>query len=234
MGSTNDLVHLTAIEALVLLFNGSSHTVENRTQFITLITPKLYLSVQCQRQDIQRPLLQLFSSIVSSNRQSFTRNRRISGVDEKPSSGSAFTFTSMTLQALEIGLKKSHSTTVYHDWLEFLAFNTYIFEKQHSRFILLILDTLHHQLQSSFGENDTQRSDGMQRTYLNEADVIILLKTIEACSTSLRSLSNDFTSSELSSKDNETVNEPVGLLGLVSGVFSSEVSNKEELRLITV
>lgn len=233
----NISLQTTAIDLLQALIVRGEVDLTALQAMESVIISKLYFAIHTQRLDLQNKLLHLLHSIVSG------LSSQVSGPSSKPtktssdralentrlsdtaSSPAIYSFHPLFVQTLQDGISEPANRPLLQHWLDFVMMTVPQFQSLLASTITPLNDTICRQLRGALADivqaSTQSATSGDIIAFTTDTDFMMLLSAVERLV--LLSLSNvSFVTQEEEESPVGEKQETSGLLGYVSGVFSSE------------
>jgi hypothetical protein len=237
MKAHNGLLQSTAVDLLQgIIARGEVDRAASEAIEIAVVG-RLYICVHRKRFDLQNKLLHLLHSLISSVRGDASQviaqqSSQINAMDEKDTlptnpAKSTFSVNPLLVQTLLDGVSSRSNRPVLQHWLDFILMALPQFEDTLQAIISPMNECICHQLRASLNEvlqvsqaRFTQQDDLCSVT---DAELIMFLNALERLVLLGLANASEANRSEDDSNVNEkSTGESSGLLGYVSGVFSSD------------
>lgn len=233
----NGLLQATAVDLLQALIVRGEVDLAALQAMESVIIGKLYLAIHTRRLDLQNKLLHLLHSIISglSSQMSGPPSKQTKGTTDRGSDTSrqpdavsgnmTYTVHPLFVQTLQDGISEPSNRPLLQHWLDFVMMTVPQFQSLLVGTIGPLNDTICRQLRGALADitqaSAKSSTPGDIIAYTTDSDFMMLLSSAERLV--LLSLSNVsvMTQEEEESPTGEK-QETSGLLGYVSGVFSSE------------
>ena len=256
MQPLNAVIQSTAVELLQLIVARGDVDSISTESIEAIVVGKLYFSIHMVRLDLQNKLLHLLHSLISAltaNLETAQRNAVSKRPEEsQPDSATAqekapdpsirYPVNPLLIQALIDGISTRSNRPVLQHWLDFILTAIPQFQPALQALVAPLNDCLCRQLLSSLSEVLKASSQSQSRDYaddistsVTEAEMIMFLNGLERLILlSLAYTSEPDTSEDETSALEKPSGETSGLLGYVSGVFSSDSTQSVPSEQLTV
>ena len=254
MQPLNAVIQSTAVELLQLIVARGDVDSISTESIEAIVVGKLYFSIHMVRLDLQNKLLHLLHSLISAltaNLETAQRNAVSKRSEEsQPDSATAqekapdtsirYPVNPLLIQALIDGISTRSNRPVLQHWLDFILTAIPQFQPALQALVAPLNDCLCRQLLSSLSE--VLKASSQSRDYeddistsVSEAEMIMFLNGLERLILlSLAYTSEPDTSEDETSALEKPSGETSGLLGYVSGVFSSDSTQSVPSEQLTV
>lgn len=252
MQPLNNVIQSNAIELLQVIVSRGEVDIALTQSIEATTIAKLYFSIHMNRLDLQNKWLHLLHSVISvstAHSEAALRTATLKteegtldtpSVSDKPNEPARYPVNPLLTQTLVDGISTRTNRAVLQHWLDFILMAVPQFQPALQSIVTPLCDCLSRQVLYALADllriaAQPQDFADDQRTGVSDAELIMLLSGLER----LVLLSLAYTSETETSDDDQgalekSSSEPGGLLGYVSGVFSSESTSNNNMEQLTV
>ncbi|KAF9056037.1 Dopey, N-terminal-domain-containing protein [Panaeolus papilionaceus] len=251
MQPLNNIIQSNAIELLQVIVSRGEVDIALTQSIEATTIAKLYFSIHMNRLDLQNKWLHLLHSVISvstAHSEAALRTATLKteegtldtpSVSDKPNEPARYPVNPLLTQTLVDGISTRTNRAVLQHWLDFILMAVPQFQPALQSIVTPLCDCLSRQVLYALADllriaAQPQDFADDQRTGVSDAELIMLLSGLER----LVLLSLAYTSETETSDDDQgalekSSSEPGGLLGYVSGVFSSESTSNNNMEQLT-